>query len=122
MKFEALLGELKKVEITEMRFDLCDYIEFVVQAATLDKVKRILESYFGRAVDFKDAASSEPLSIAEKWGGIRGNQILYFHSGEQEKNFAMIWPWCDGRKVSIKIVKHPSAYGMIRKAADPADH
>ena len=109
--FAELRQKLQSLHIKEFRFDLEDYLEFVVQTPNLVQVKKILELYFGRAVDPEAQASEEAIRFVEKFGGIRANQTLFYSSHSAATEYAMIWPWSDGTQASVKIA-HCKSYGI----------
>ena len=105
MTFEELRVKLQDLNIKELRFDLEDYIEFVVQTNSLDQVKGVLQIYFGREIKLDEVASQEAVQFVERYGGIRGDQTLYYSHFPGSTEYAMIWPWRDGSQASIKIAQ-----------------
>ena len=106
MTFEELRQKLQNLDLKELRFDLEDYLEFVVQAQCMDQVKIILDLYFGHEVNIHDLSTAkEAVEFVEKWGGIRSNQTLYYSSRDGSTEYAMLWPWCDGNRISVKVAQ-----------------
>jgi len=108
--FNQLRMKLKQLDIAELRFDLDDYVEFVIQMDMVAQVKIILELYFGGAVNLdkedEDQQVQEAVEFVQTKGGIRQNQTLFYRPRNGLKEYAMVWPWCDGSKVSIRLAQH----------------
>lgn len=106
MTFDELRQKLQDLNIQEIRFDLDDYIEFVIQSNCADQVKLILQLYFGSEVKLEDERiAKDAVAFVEKWGGIRPNQTLFYATKIQSTDYAMIWPWCDGTRISVKVAQ-----------------
>jgi hypothetical protein len=106
MTFEELREQVKKVDMEEKRTDLSSWLEVVVSNQQLEKIHPILERYFGPP--FKAAGQSpskEALRYTASYGGIRRDQTLYYAEREGAPHFAMMWPWGDGLRVTVKIAQ-----------------
>ena len=106
MDFKELYQEVKtKIQVQEWRFELPDFYEFVIPSSEMDALKRILKGYFGEEVDLNKPLGDKQKFIAEKWGGVRKNQIFYFRELPQVQELTFLWPWCDGTRVSAKMIQ-----------------
>jgi hypothetical protein len=109
--FAELLTEVQKAPLAETRQATEDYFEAVVKAENIQGVCMALELYFGPA--FKPAGKAPTKDDAARvshLGGIQKNQILYYVERENQSNCAMIWPWGDGTRSTLKI-----AQGLVRR-------
>src|SRR5690349_3729937 len=100
MTFQELVNEVKRLRFEEMRGETDGYLEFVVDAASVATLQRVLEAHFGSP--FKPAGknpSKEAKKYSEKHGGIQSNQILYYVELDDVSHCAMLWPWGDGQNI-----------------------
>ena len=107
MTYQELLGELKRLNIDEIRTDTTTFFEFTINTGLSDQLQNTLESYFGIA--FKPAGSrpnKDAQKVTESMGGIRENQTLYLLEEDQNLNCAMIWPWSDGQTATVKLAQY----------------
>lgn len=104
--YAKLLQEAKKLPIQELRVDEADGLEFVIDTKHSGQLHSALESFFG--APFKPAGQ-DPSKEAEKYtadlGGIFSNQTLYYAKGDDFSGGAMIWPWNDGSRATVKIFR-----------------
>ena len=106
MTFPELVAQLKKIPFEETRKDGEGYFEFVVSTQNLILIYPILEKYFG--VPFKPpgtAPSGKAQDVAKRYGGIQKQQTLYYKHADGLANCAMIWPWGDGSRATVKIAQ-----------------
>lgn len=106
MTFEELLEKFRNIKCEETRAHQDHYCEVVVSTATLPSAVSILQSYFGSPL--KPAGtkpSKEAESHANPYGGVMGNQTLYFHQSETTRELALLWPWENGTSVTLKIIR-----------------
>ena len=106
MTFEEMLERIQTVPCEEKRTAEKDYCEVVVAKPHLAPATSVLESYFGRPLKPEgEQASAEAARHAGPHGGVHGNQTLYFHQSEKTSELALLWPWGDGSKVTLKIIR-----------------
>ena len=106
MEFDKIKAEVKKVELDTTRMDNECYFEAVIGHTRLEGIVRVLEGIFGAPAwpsDKKLLKDTEKL--VKNLGGLRKGQTLYFLSKEGFSAFAMLWPWQDGERITIKISK-----------------
>lgn len=110
MDFNKLKTEIKNVELDMTRSDNEDYFEAVIKTARLEELARVLESNFGPpAWPSRLKLLQEAQNALKNFGGIRKGQTLYFSNNGAHQIFAMLWPWQDNERVTIKAgkVDHP---------------
>ncbi len=106
MEFNKLKTELKSAQLDTLRIDNDDYFEAVIKSSHLNGIIHILEGVFGPpAQPSRNKLSKEIENLIKDAGGLRRGQTLYFLNKEGRSIFAMLWPWRDGEKITIKIVK-----------------
>ena len=106
MSFDDLVNRLETVPFDELRKKYQGYIEIVMQTPNLPKIYPVLENFFG--IPFKPAGiapSREAEDYTKRYGGIQKNQTLYFKKEGLTAHCAMIWPWADGTRATIKIAQ-----------------
>lgn len=110
MEFDKLKTEIKNVGFDMTRSDNEYYFEAVIKKARLEELARVLESNFGPpAWPSRLKLSKEAGNALKNFGGIRNGQTLYFSNNGAHQIFAMLWPWQDNERVTIKMgnVDHP---------------
>ena len=106
MKFKELVGQLKQIPCEEIRKEDEGYYEFVIATRQLTQLYPIFEGYFG--VPFKPpgiAPSEKAKNVTKNYGGIQKQQTLYYIHREGLSNCAMIWPWGDGSRATVKMAQ-----------------
>ncbi len=103
---EELVRTLKNIEHEEIRNESETYLEIVFNTGVMDKIKPVLEDYYGPA--FKQAgvkAEPEVNEISKAYGGVQKEQALYYKNSQGISQLAMLWPWQDGKRITIKIIQ-----------------
>ena len=106
MEFDKIKAEVKKTELETTRMDNENYFEAVIGYARLEGMVRVLEGIFGDPVwpSGKKLLKDTQILIKNA-GGLRKGQTLYFLNEEGCSAFAMLWPWQDGERITIKMSK-----------------
>jgi hypothetical protein len=107
MEFDKMKAEVRKAEPETTRMDNENYFEAVIGKARLEEMVRALEGIFGApAWPSRKKLSKDTEKIIKNAGGLRKGQTLYFsNNGSGCSAFAMLWPWQDGERVTIKMSK-----------------
>ena len=106
MSFNELLQEVKRIRAEQIRYEFTNYFECVTGVEFIRELCQVLEGRFGPPL--KRAGqdpTKEAKRCAESLGGIQKNQVLYFLEKEDLLNCAMLWPWEDGTRVTVKIAQ-----------------
>ena len=106
MGFEELAGRLKDGPMNEFRKEEPGYLEFVSTTKDLSDIYPVLEEYFGPP--FKPAGvvpTKEAVLRSAHYGGIEIQQTLYYIEQEGLSSCAMIWPWQDKMRATIKVAQ-----------------
>jgi hypothetical protein len=106
MTFEEMLDAVRKLEAEEIRHDRSDYLEIVIPMPEAQKAAILLESFFGPP--FKPPGQN-PSKLAsersDRYGGVLKNQTLYWIETDARASCAMLWPWNDKNRVTVKIAQ-----------------
>ncbi len=106
MTFEDLLGEVKKIELHEVRTQQANYLEVVVAKKNMDALLTVFESYFGVPLKPEgQQVSQEASQHSQPYGGVQSNQTLYFQKNEAGSTLALLWPWGSGVLITVKIAQ-----------------
>lgn|GEM_PF-417067 len=101
---DEVIWRAKRFRHEEARRESEDYLELVIYQDSLLEFRQLLEDYFGPAFEGDDPGL-KALQHAGKYGGIGKDQVLYYTEKEQQPSLAMIWPWSDGRRATLKIIQ-----------------
>ena len=106
MQFSEIKEEVKSVDFEATRTDCDNYFEAVVVKNELAKLGERLSKFFGEpAWPSKNRLSYQMQEAVKAFGGIMPGQTLYFKNQGNEEIFAMLWPWQDGVRTTIKIIQ-----------------
>jgi hypothetical protein len=105
MQFDDLRNEVKSLAIDDLREDSDNYFEVVLIKEELTKLVSKLEKILGPAYSYKTKLASDIEKTIKEFGGINPGQTLYFSKIDTGIVFAMLWPWSDGKRATIKIIK-----------------
>lgn len=105
MQFDDLRNEVKALAIAELREDSDNYFEVVLIKEELTKFIGRLEKMLGPAWSYKTKLASDIEERIKEFGGIKPGQSLYFARLDTGILFTLLWPWSDGKRATIKIIK-----------------
>ena len=78
----------------------------VMFLGTLKDLDRVFEDYFGPAVKRSgEEPQAEAEQLTNRYGGIAKDQILYHTQRDSTRHLAMVWPWADGKRMTVKIIQ-----------------
>ena len=104
--FSELAGKVKKLPVDEVRKDSFGYLELVMTAKNLERIYPILEDYFGPPFKPPGVTASKEASLrAAGYGGIEKQQTLYYVERDGVSNCAMIWPWKNKERATVKLAQ-----------------
>ena len=103
---EDLMRAAKKLGVEETRRESEDYLELVISREKQDELEEALQHYFGTPFKPAGIRPCETCDrVSSSYGGITTDQTLYFTNREELPNAALLWPWMDGKRVTVKIVQ-----------------
>ncbi|MCX5707307.1 MAG: hypothetical protein NTW13_06645 [Candidatus Omnitrophica bacterium] len=104
MRFNELKEEIREIKFDKLRTDCDNYFEAVVVKGEINKLHERLHNFFGHpAWPSKDRLSYHMEEAIKGFGGIMPGQTLYFSNHGSDTIFAMLWPWQDGERTTVKI-------------------
>ncbi len=105
-EFPELIAQLKQLPHDEFRKEENGYIEFVLSVKKVSMLYPLLEGYFGAPFKPEGAEPSrEAQDRAETYGGVEKQQTLYYKESGGLSSCAMIWPWNDKVRLTIKVAQ-----------------
>lgn len=103
---KEVMRRVKGIEHQEIRVDSEARLEIVFSLEALEIAKPIFQDYFGPALKPAGVnATKEAVQLSEKYGGIQKDQALYFVERGGISSLVMIWPWQDGKRATVKIIR-----------------
>jgi hypothetical protein len=104
----SLLGDLASLGVDEKRRVEDDYVELVGRQKSWEEWSLRLSAALGPA---SKPAGQKPTSeqerAAERWGGIRKQQVLFQGRVDGSEVVALIWPWEGGERFTLKMGRVP---------------
>ncbi len=105
MEFSKIREEVKQLGLELLRTDTKDYFEAVIIKEELAKLEERLKKFFGEpSWPAEGQLSSEIQKKINSFGGIMPGQTLYCKKDGRDSIFAMLWPWQDGLRTTVKIM------------------
>jgi hypothetical protein len=106
MQFSEVKEGIKSVDFEATRTDCDNYFEAVVIKEEVAKLSERLQKTFGLpAWPSKNKLTLQAQEAVKGFGGVMPGQTLYFKSEGNSSIFAMLWPWQDGLRTTVKIIK-----------------
>jgi hypothetical protein len=106
MDFDALKKNVKLLNFEVLRTDCDNIFEAVVFEREVQKLTQELKAMMGEPVfPSKTRLPHKVQETVKGFGGIMPGQTLYFKSSEVDSILAMLWPWKDGQRTTIKIIQ-----------------
>lgn len=104
MTFSELKNELKTLSFDTQRRDEGVYFEAVIVKTELESLVAVLEKFFGAPAwdSTRGKLTSEMNDSISEFGGVIAGQTLYFIQDNNNRFFAMLWPWQDHEHITLK--------------------
>ena len=110
MTFFELLAEVQKLKREEQRVHNEDLLEVVIAKEDMEPLHKILLAHFGVPLKPEgQAPSGEAKRQAAPYGGIRKDQTMYFRRESGFSEYALLWPWGSGTRITVKIIQDRSS-------------
>ncbi|MCM8775644.1 MAG: hypothetical protein NC930_04755 [Candidatus Omnitrophica bacterium] len=105
--YSEVIQKVKTIKSEQVRVDSPELFEFVIQKDELKKLSEILKAYFGEPFQTQDQTLQQSVDrLTSLYGGIWGNQTLYYADRDLVCEFAMLWPWSDNCRITVKLIRH----------------
>ena len=104
--FQEIKNALNSIKLDELRLNSDNHFEAVIAKDELSKLVTLLEGFFGPPAFPSKIKLSAPIrQNIDALGGIMSGQTLYYSSEGGVTIFAMLWPWGDGERITVKIFR-----------------
>ncbi|MCM8813414.1 MAG: hypothetical protein NC924_05695 [Candidatus Omnitrophica bacterium] len=106
--FQTILQSIAPLNVYEKRRRSDDYCELVFLNVELSTWNNIFTTALGQAVKpAHQKPDEQALRIAKDVGGISFNQTLFYRDFEDGVILVMFWPWQDGARTTLKMMRLP---------------
>lgn len=113
MTFRDFLAALQTLKIEELRTQSEEYFEAVIAKTDVEPLHKMLAAYFGPPLKPEgQTPSGDANRHAKPHGGIRKDQTMYFRQDEDYAEFALLWPWGNGIRITVKIIQSKSSVSV----------
>jgi hypothetical protein len=103
---DEVMRKAKKISHEQTRRESEDYLEMVMYQNTWPDIERLFRDYFGAAVKpAGEEVEEESEYISNPHGGLSKEQTLFYSERDSMVQLAMIWPWSDGKRMTVKIIQ-----------------
>lgn len=108
MDFNAFKNEVKTIAFEQVRLDTDTYLEAVILNKHMAALSALLDKFLGVPIYPSPPDLPQQVQDAIKsYGGIGQGQMLYLKADGQDAIFAMLWPWQDKVRTTLKLVYKP---------------
>lgn len=106
MDFNLIRKDVRSLKFDALRTDCDNFFEGVIMKEEIAKLNTQLKNFFGEPIYPSNARLSfKAEQTVNGFGGLMPGQTLYYKSDEDKSVFAMLWPWKDGVRTTVKIVQ-----------------
>ncbi len=106
MDFSSIKKEIKTLSFEMLRIDSDNFFEAVIIKQEIGKLNLQLKSFLGEPVyPSENILADEVQKTVDTLGGIMPGQTLYYKDLGDSGIFAMLWPWNDGERITVKITQ-----------------
>lgn len=106
MDFSEIRKDIKALSFDSLRTDCDNFFEGVIVKKELDKLNAELKSFLGEPVfPSQGRLTHDVKETVDKFGGIMPGQTLYYKDSGTNRILAMLWPWQDGERTTVKIIQ-----------------
>ncbi|MCP4687553.1 MAG: hypothetical protein GY859_05845 [Desulfobacterales bacterium] len=101
-----ILEKCGDLTIFEKRRSEEDYVEIVIENDEVDQWSRLIEEFLGPPLKPAGVRPTKEINdLANRFGGVAGNQTL-FHKVESDIMIvSMLWPWMDADFTTLKVIE-----------------
>ncbi|MCG2714518.1 MAG: hypothetical protein L6308_06760 [Candidatus Omnitrophica bacterium] len=106
MDFNAIRKDIKALNFDSLRTDCDNFFEGVIIKDELGKLNAQLINFLGEPVyPSKNRLPHKAQETIDGFGGVTSGQTLYYKNLGSDSIFAMLWPWKDGQRTTVKIIQ-----------------
>jgi len=104
VEFSVVRNDLKMFNFEILRTDCDNFFEGVLAAQEVEKLHGRLKTLFGEPVyPSKAKLAHKVRQRVDGIGGLMPGQTLYYKDSGTQGIMAMLWPWKDGQRTTVKI-------------------
>ena len=106
MDFSSIRKDIKMLSFEALRTDCDNLFEGVIIQQEMEKLNLQLKSFLGEPVyPSKNRLAHKLQKTVDGFGGIMPGQTLYYKDSGTDSILAMLWPWKDGQRTTVKIIQ-----------------
>jgi len=106
MEFNRIRQDMKMFSFETLRTDCDNFFEGVVIQQELEKLSGQLKNLLGEPVyPSKSKLAHKIRQRVDGLGGLMPGQTLYYKDLGADSILAMLWPWKDGQRTTVKIIQ-----------------
>ncbi|MCK9431451.1 MAG: hypothetical protein PHQ84_02530 [Candidatus Omnitrophica bacterium] len=106
MDFGQIRKDMKMFNFETLRTDCDNFFEGVAIGRELEKISGQLKDLLGDPVyPSKNRLEHKVRQKVEGLGGLMPGQTLYYKDSGEDIIMAMLWPWKDGERTTVKIIQ-----------------
>ena len=106
MDFSLIRKDVKLCNFETLRTDCDNFFEGVIIQQELEKLNGQLKNLLGEPVYPPPTRLTHKIrQTVDGLGGVMPGQTLYFKDLGQDSILAMLWPWKDGQRTTVKIIQ-----------------
>jgi len=104
--FSLIRKNMKMFSFETLRTDCDNFFEGVIVQQELDKLNGQLKSLLGDPVyPSSNRLAHKVRQSVDGLGGIMPGQTLYYKDSGSDSIFAILYPWKDGQRTTVKIIQ-----------------
>ena len=106
MDFSVIRKDMKMFSFEALRTDCDNFFEGVIVGQELAKLHGQLKNLLGDPVyPSKERLAHKVRQRVDGLGGLMPGQTLYYKDLGADSILAMLWPWKDGQRTTVKIIQ-----------------
>ena len=106
MDFSVIRKDMKLFKFENLRTDCDNFFEGVIIQQELTKLNGQLKSLLGEPVyPSENRLTHKVRQSVDGFGGLMPGQTLYYKDSGADSILAMLWPWKDGKRTTVKIIQ-----------------
>ena len=106
MEFSEIRKNMKRFSFETLRIDCDNFFEGVIIGQELEKLNNQLKNLLGEPVyPSQNRLAHKVQKKLDGLGGLMPGQTLYYKDLGVDSILAMLWPWKDGQRTTVKIIQ-----------------
>ncbi|MDP3041731.1 MAG: hypothetical protein Q8N62_03235 [Candidatus Omnitrophota bacterium] len=106
MDFSVIRKDMKLFRFETLRTDCDNFFEGVIIQQELAKLNGQLKSLLGDPVyPSENKLAHKVRQSVDGFGGLMPGQTLYYKDLGADSILAILWPWKDGKRTTVKIIQ-----------------